>query len=195
MANLGVQPLDLVCPECLPNRRTDDMISIELERRRIETIHRIISERSRILEEPPIDISLFLPKLIPENPRKPKKLKKNRHGIDELEQKDLIIQQRAQERMSAAMSEQNQMKQRKEQRQMEVRRVQQQEERRIERMREQKLLKYEKEKQKRMAHFEMKPRRRVRKYQQAVPDVDEGPKQSILLGGPRLRREPPSPTP
>jgi hypothetical protein len=196
MLKLGVQPLDLVCPEFLPDRGFEDMIAIELERRRIEKIQQIISERSRILEEPPVDISQFLLKLIPEQPRvrrrKPKKPRNPREERlpSESEDKEQIIHRRAQERMSFIMNEQNQMKQRKEQRQEEVRRMQLQEERRIERLREQKLVQYEKEKQKRMAHFEMKPRSRVRlKGDQApVQETGESQPQSILLNGPRLRR-------
>jgi hypothetical protein len=171
MLQLGVEPLDLVCPEFRPGHDPDQFIAIELEKRRIETFQQIISERGRILDDPPIDISRFLPKAPPvrSRPRKTRLRKPRKrsspHGEGMpcvLPEKDLIIRQRALERMSAVMHEQSQMKMKKEQRKQAVRRMQLQEERRLQKRREQKMLQYEREKKKRMAHFDVKLVRRAR---------------------------------
>jgi hypothetical protein len=208
MAKLDIQAIDLVCATDIPDCGFRLDVAIELERRRIEAIQGIIQERSRILQEPPIDISRFLPKLCPAEPPRQKvskvpkrtkaKARENRPMPLVHEEKDLLIRQKARERMELVMGEQMQMKQRKEQRQEECRRQQIQEERRIQRLRETKLHEYEKEKEKRQAHFlRLHRKHNPRKRKVLLPRDDETPSDpqivepqphSLLLNGPRIRR-------
>jgi hypothetical protein len=157
MAALAIAPADLVCPDFGASPLE---VTIELERRRIEAIQAIIAERSRILARPPIERPRSVTK-IPRpsgrrrlKPRSPRPQRRNDAALPlEIEQKDILIRERARERLELAMQEQKLIERRRERRRDEFRRRQLQEERRIQRLREIKQQEYERERQKRHAAF------------------------------------------
>jgi hypothetical protein len=197
MANLKLLPSDLVCPDFSASPLE---VTIELERRRLKAIQRIIVERGRIVALRPIERSQPRSKI----PR-PKgwKLRSSRqrdggllldHG-----QRSVHIRERVRERMEVAMQEQKAMNLRKEQQREERRRQLLEEERRIQRLRQLKQQEYERQREKRQRAFLRVKRPENSKrihvlFGEAEPDyaVREPDTEAPPTARPRMKRLPPT---